>query len=66
MLDLVESKSCRCGEIVKNWMTFARPTSTHCNGKQMQAAAALDIDRVTLHNKLKGWKYGWKWITAEA
>jgi transcriptional regulator of acetoin/glycerol metabolism len=47
-------------------MTFARPTSTHCNGKQMQAAAALDIDRVTLHNKLKGWKYGWKWITAEA
>jgi hypothetical protein len=27
MLDLVESESCRCGEIVKNLMTFARPTS---------------------------------------
>jgi hypothetical protein len=26
MLDLVESESRRCGEIVKNWMTFARPT----------------------------------------
>jgi two-component system NtrC family sensor kinase len=27
MLDLVESESQRCGEIVKNLMTFARPTS---------------------------------------
>lgn len=27
MLDLVESESRRCGEIVKNMMTFARPTS---------------------------------------
>jgi two-component system NtrC family sensor kinase len=27
MLDLVESESRRCGEIVKNLMTFARPTS---------------------------------------
>jgi two-component system, NtrC family, response regulator HydG len=35
-----------------------------CNGNQTQAAEALDIDRVTLHNKLK--KYGWKRITAEA
>ena len=35
-----------------------------CNGNQTQAAEVLDIDRVTLHNKLK--KYGWKRITAEA
>ena len=35
-----------------------------CNGNQTQAAEALDIDRVTLHNKLK--KYGWKRIAAEA
>jgi len=34
-----------------------------CNGNQTQAAAVLDIDRVTLHNKLK--KYGWKRITAD-
>jgi len=34
-----------------------------CNGNQTQAAAALDIDRVTLHNKLK--KYGWKKVTAD-
>ena len=27
MLDLVQSESRRCGEIVKNLMTFARPTS---------------------------------------
>jgi two-component system, NtrC family, response regulator HydG len=29
-----------------------------CGGNQSRAAEALDIDRVTLHNKLK--KYGWK------
>jgi two-component system, NtrC family, response regulator HydG len=29
-----------------------------CGGNQTQAAELLDIDRVTLHNKLK--KYGWK------
>jgi two-component system, NtrC family, response regulator HydG len=28
-----------------------------CNGNQTRAAEVLDIDRVTLHNKLK--KYGW-------
>ena len=36
----------------------------NCNGNQTQAAEALDIDRVTLHNKLK--KYGWKRAAAEA
>jgi two-component system response regulator HydG len=35
-----------------------------CNGNQTLAAEVLDIDRVTLHNKLK--KYGWKRATAEA
>jgi DNA-binding protein Fis len=29
-----------------------------CNGNQTMAATILNIDRVTLHNKLK--KYGWK------
>jgi DNA-binding NtrC family response regulator len=34
-----------------------------CNGNQTLAAEVLDIDRVTLHNKLK--KYGWKKVTAD-
>ncbi len=29
-----------------------------CGGNQTRAAEVLDIDRVTLHHKLK--KYGWK------
>jgi len=35
-----------------------------CKGNQTVAAEVLDIDRVTLHNKLK--KYGWKRVTADA
>jgi two-component system, NtrC family, response regulator HydG len=35
-----------------------------CNGNQTVAAQVLDIDRVTLHNKLK--KYGWKRAVATA
>ena len=35
-----------------------------CRGNQTLAAELLDIDRVTLHNKLK--KYGWKRVAAEA
>jgi DNA-binding NtrC family response regulator len=35
-----------------------------CKGNQTLAAEILDIDRVTLHNKLK--KYGWKRVTADA
>jgi DNA-binding NtrC family response regulator len=38
-------------------------TIEDCNGNQTIAAKILDIDRVTLHNKLK--KYGWKKITAD-
>lgn len=35
-----------------------------CGGNQSRAAAILDIDRVTLHNKLK--KYGWVKKVAES
>jgi len=35
-----------------------------CKGNQTVAAEVLDIDRVTLHNKLK--KYGWKREAASA
>ena len=35
-----------------------------CKGNQTLAAEVLDIDRVTLHNKLK--KYGWKRVAADA
>jgi DNA-binding NtrC family response regulator len=34
-----------------------------CKGNQTVAAEVLDIDRVTLHNKLK--RYGWRRITAD-
>ncbi len=40
MLDLVESESRRCGEIVKNLMTFARPTSM--NREPADLSAILD------------------------
>jgi DNA-binding NtrC family response regulator len=33
-----------------------------CKGHQTLASEVLDIDRVTLHNKLK--KYGWKRVAA--
>jgi DNA-binding NtrC family response regulator len=35
-----------------------------CGGNQTRAAEVLDIDRVTLHNKLK--KYGWSKSTVES
>jgi DNA-binding NtrC family response regulator len=35
-----------------------------CGGNQTRAAETLDIDRVTLHHKLK--KYGWKKDTVES
>lgn len=34
-----------------------------CGGNQTRAAEMLDIDRVTLHNRLK--KYGWSRNSAE-
>lgn len=39
MLDLVESESRRCGEIVKNLMTFARPTSMNLAPSDLNALA---------------------------
>jgi len=41
MLDLMESESRRCGEIVKNLMTFARPTSMNMEPSNLNAV----IDR---------------------
>jgi two-component system, NtrC family, sensor kinase len=41
MLDLMESESRRCGEIVKNLMTFARPTSMNREPSDLNAV----IDR---------------------
>jgi two-component system response regulator HydG len=38
-------------------------TIEDCKGNQTLAAEILDIDRVTLHNKLK--KYGWRKVTAD-
>jgi two-component system, NtrC family, response regulator HydG len=35
-----------------------------CGGNQSRAAEVLDIDRVTLHHKLK--RYGWSRIPAES
>lgn len=35
-----------------------------CGGNQTRAAEVLDIDRVTLHNKLK--KYGWSRTAVES
>jgi DNA-binding NtrC family response regulator len=35
-----------------------------CGGNQTRAAEVLDIDRVTLHNKLK--KYGWSKVSVES
>jgi two-component system NtrC family sensor kinase len=41
MLDLMETESRRCGEIVKNLMTFARPTSMNLEPSDLNAV----IDR---------------------
>lgn len=37
MLDLVESESRRCGDIVRNLMTFGRPTSMNCEPTDLNA-----------------------------
>lgn len=51
MLDLLESESRRCGEIVKNLMTFARPTSMNREPADLNAI----IDRCVrlVHHQLK-------------
>lgn len=53
MLDLVESESRRCGEIVKNWMTFARPTSMNRERADLNAIIDRCVRLVQHQLKLK-------------
>jgi len=61
MLDLVESESRRCGEIVKNLMTFARPTSLSSEPADLNAVIdrcirlvqhQLELKNIELHLNL--------------
>ena len=53
MLDLVESESRRCGEIVKNLMTFARPTSMNLEPSDLNAVIDRCVRLVQHQMKLK-------------
>ncbi|HEY2118002.1 MAG TPA: ATP-binding protein [Candidatus Acidoferrum sp.] len=53
MLDLVESESRRCGEIVKNMMTFARPTSMNREPADLNAIIDRCVRLVQHQLKLK-------------
>ncbi len=53
MLDLVESESRRCGEIVKNLMTFARPTSMNLEPSDLNAVIDRCVRLVQHQLKLK-------------
>jgi len=62
MLDLVESESRRCGDIVKNLMTFARPTSMNREPADLNAIInrcvrlvqhQLDLKNIELHEMLE-------------
>ncbi len=53
MLDLVESESRRCGEIVKNMMTFARPTSMNREPADLNAIIDRCLRLVQHQLKLK-------------
>jgi two-component system NtrC family sensor kinase len=53
MLDLMESESRRCGEIVKNLMTFARPTSINREPADLNAALDRCVRLVQHQLKLK-------------
>jgi two-component system NtrC family sensor kinase len=61
MLDLVETESRRCGDIVKNLMTFARPTSMNREPADLNAIAdrcirlvqhQLELKNIELHETL--------------
>jgi two-component system NtrC family sensor kinase len=61
MLDLMESESRRCGEIVRNLMTFGRPTSMNCEPADLNAILDrcyrlvqhhLELKNIELHLKL--------------
>jgi two-component system NtrC family sensor kinase len=53
MLDLIESESRRCGEIVKNLMTFARPTSMNLEPSDLNAVIDRCVRLVQHQMKLK-------------
>jgi len=53
MLDLVESESRRCGEIVKNLMTFARPTSMNLEPSDLNVIIDRCVRLVQHQLKLK-------------
>jgi two-component system, NtrC family, sensor kinase len=62
MLDLVESESRRCGDIVKNLMTFARPTSMNREPADLNAIVdrcvrlvqhQLVLKNIELHRELE-------------
>jgi two-component system, NtrC family, sensor kinase len=53
MLDLIESESRRCGEIVKNLMTFARPTSMNLEPSDLNAVIDRCVRLVQHQLKLK-------------
>ncbi len=53
MLDLMESESRRCGEIVKNLMTFARPTSMNLEPSDLNAVIDRCVRLVQHQMKLK-------------
>ncbi len=53
MLELVESESRRCGEIVKNMMTFARPTSMNREPADLNAIIDRCVRLVQHQLKLK-------------
>jgi two-component system NtrC family sensor kinase len=61
MLDLMESESRRCGEIVRNLMTFGRPTSMNCEPADLNTILDrcyrlvqhhLELKSIELHLKL--------------
>ncbi len=54
MLDLMESESRRCGEIVKNLMTFARPTSMNMEPSNLNAVIDRCVRLVQHQLTLKG------------
>jgi two-component system NtrC family sensor kinase len=62
MLDLVESESRRCGEIVKNLMTFARPTSMNREPSDLNGVIdrcvrlvqhQMELKNIELHSHLE-------------
>lgn len=53
MLELMESESRRCGEIVKNLMTFARPTSVNMEPSDLNAIIDRCVRLVQHQLKLK-------------